>query len=303
MLKKLLFALCLVILGWMVWMADPRLLWQNLLQWNWVLLGCVVVWAFGYILNTMSFRNIILCSGNTELHNVIGWTDTFKLTIGGYALNYVTPFGLLGGEPWRIYHLRKVMDNKSANSAVTYYAMMHILSHILFWLIGLACGFGLVCEKLVDLNVFSIVSVIALVVVLVMGLYRFAVRKGWISSIHQLLQQHPARFGKALLLELASRMVNVVEYLLLMMIVFPDSPLATYSSAYFVVAFSSLFANMLFFSPLQMGTREGGIFLALQTLAPSMPELLPVAVSISFATRIREFAWILIGILIVKLKK
>ncbi len=300
MIKKLLFALCLVVLGWMVWQADPSLLWQNMLRWNWALVACVAVWAIGYCLNTASFRYVIRCFKSDAS---IGWMQTLKLTIGGYALNYVTPFGLLGGEPWRIYHLRKQMENQAANSAVTYYAMMHVLSHILFWLIGVMMSFQLVSEQLDHVNVNVLILVTVFVIVFVVCGYRYAVKRTWITSLKTLLSEHPAYFCNALLLELASRMVNVVEYWVLMQIVFPDSALSSYTSAYLVVAFSSLFANLLFFSPMQMGTREGGIFLALQALAPTLPELFPVAVSISFATRIREIIWIIIGLFIVKLKQ
>lgn len=300
MIKKLLFILCLLVLGWMFWQANPSQLWENLLRWNWALVACVAVWAVGYLLNTASFRYVIQCY---ESESRIGWTRVLCLTIGGYALNYVTPFGLLGGEPWRIVQLRKQMDNQSANSSVTYYAMMHVLSHILFWLLGMVLGLLLNVDANVDAEPLVVISIILCIAVLVCVLYRFAVAKGWIASIRQLLQEHPAYFFKALLLELASRMVNVLEYWILMHFVFPDSVLGSYISAYLVVAFSSLFANLLFFSPMQMGTREGGIFLALQALEPSVPELFPIAVSISFATRIREFIWIIIGLSIVKLSK
>lgn len=288
----------------MIWMADPSLLWENVLQWNWILLACILVWAVGYFLNTISFHQVISCYTSDQT-SLIGWVETLQFTIGGYALNYVTPFGLLGGEPWRIYQLRKTMDKSSANSAVTYYAMLHVLSHILFWMIGVAFGISLfdVSFESVETNVRVVVGVFVLLLALLLVAYRVAVKKGWIGSIKQLLEEHPAKFCQALLLELSSRMVNVVEYWLLMRFVFPDSVLGCYISAYLVVAFSSLFANLLFFSPMQMGTREGGIFLALQALDPSATELLPIAVSISIATRIREIIWIIIGLLIVKRKK
>ena len=73
-----------------------------------------------------------------------------------------------------------------------------------------------------------------------------------------------------------------------------------YADALLVVAFCSLFANILFFSPMQIGTREGGILLALQYLLTG--HLLPVALTISFATRIREFFWIAVGLAIMKRK-
>ena len=106
------------------------------------------------------------------------------------------------------------------------------------------------------------------------------------------------RFIRALLLELSSRLVNVIEYWLVMQALGYSS--FGYADALLVVAFCSLFANILFFSPMQIGTREGGILLALQYLLTG--QLLPVALTISFATRIREFFWIAVGLAIMKRK-
>jgi hypothetical protein len=99
-------------------------------------------------------------------------------------------------------------------------------------------------------------------------------------------------------------LVNVLEYWLLMQGILPDGMASTYGGAFLVVAFSSLFANLLFFSPMQMGTREGGVYLALQWLLPSIlaSELFGIAVSICFATRIRELFWILVGLLMIYYK-
>jgi len=304
--RCLLLAVGLAIFGWMVWQTGPAQLWRNLLDWNWTLLACIAVWAVGYVLNAMSFRQVMRCVMSDEAFAATDLNRTLRLTIGGYALNYVTPFGLLGGEPWRIVRLRKVTDPTSANSAVVYYAMMHVCSHIIFWLVALAYAFVQMRPMLhsavgdgVDWAVVAGIVLLIAVVVYIAG--RIAVRKGWIGSLRRLLADHPCRFVAALMLEFASRIVNVAEYWLLLGVAFPDSTLATYGAAFLVVAFSSLFANALFFSPLQMGTREGGILLALQAFLPSLTlaGLLPAAVSISFATRIREFFWILVGMLLI----
>ena len=114
-------------------------------------------------------------------------------------------------------------------------------------------------------------------------------------------------FAKALGLELLSRLVNVTEYWLIMQAL--GFTAFSYGDALLVVAFSSLLANLLFFSPLQMGTREGGILLALQYLVPSVALSLPsgttllaVAVALSFATRLRELIWIAIGLAMMRMK-
>ncbi len=311
MVKKcLIFTFFIALLGWMVWTAGPAQLWSHLIAWNWVLVACIAVWAVGYLLNAASFRLVIGCfmanDPASANHRTIGFRRLMSLTIGGYALNYVTPFGLLGGEPWRIYRLRRLLPAADANSAVVYYAMMHVCSHVIFWLIGLVYAFfalrGVLAVLLADVtDVVILVTVIALVLLAIVIAFRVAVRKGWIRDLRTLLANHPKQFVGALALELASRMVNVAEFWLLLGVAFPGSEVAGYGAAYLVVAFSSLFANALFFSPMQLGTREGGILLILQALLPAMTagELLPWAISISLATRIREFFWIGAGLLMI----
>lgn len=311
MVKKcLIFTVFLALLGWMVWAAGPAQLWHNLLAWNWVLLACIATWAVGYLLNAASFRVVIGCfmanGAPSANHLKIGFLRLMSLTVGGYALNYVTPFGLLGGEPWRIYRLRRLLPAADANSAVIYYAMMHVCSHVVFWLIGLVYAFFALRDVLFGLlaNVTDVAILAAVVVAVLLAIIiaiRVAVRKGWIRDLRVLLANDPRKFLGALALELASRMVNVIEFWLLLSVAFPGSEVASYGAAYLVVAFSSLFANALFFSPMQIGTREGGILLILQPLLPAMTtgELLPLAISISLATRIREFFWIGVGLMLI----
>ena len=296
----------------MLWQANPRQLWQNLLDWNWIILGCICVWLVGYLLNAASFRCILRCfssdeglKGGASFQGKEGLYALMRLTIGGYALNYITPFGLLGGEPWRIHELRKVMPSDKANSSVTYYAMVHVLSHIVFWMLALAVWSCLDGSYIIrEYSVGTLASVVAGISLLLFVAVFFLQRKGWIQSFRVLVRVHPRLFGSAIGLELLSRLVNVLEYWLLMQGILPDGMATTYGGAFLVVAFSSLFANLLFFSPMQMGTREGGVYLALQWLLPSMlaSELFGIAVSICFATRIRELFWILVGLLMIYYK-
>ncbi|MBP5344632.1 MAG: flippase-like domain-containing protein [Bacteroidales bacterium] len=310
--RYILWALCLGLFAWMLLQANPRQLWQNLLDWNWILLGCIGVWLIGYLLNAASFRCILRCfssdegtKGGASFQGEEGLFALMRLTIGGYALNYITPFGLLGGEPWRIHELRKVMSADRANSSVTYYAMVHVLSHILFWFLALL-AWGMLNHSfgLGEYSGWTLVGIIVGILVLLTGVVYFLQHKGWIQNFQVLARVHPRLFLNAIGWELLSRLVNVLEYWLLMRGILSDGLATTYGGAFLVVAFSSLFANILFFSPMQMGTREGGVYLALQWLLPSMvtSELFALSVSICFATRIREIFWIVVGLIMIKIK-
>ena len=63
-----------------------------------------------------------------------------------------------------------------------------------------------------------------------------------------------------------------------------------------IMAFTSLFANLFFFSPMQLGAREGGFALAVGGLA--IPGTFGVYTGL--ITRVRELIWIVIGVLLMK---
>ncbi|MBS7396304.1 MAG: UPF0104 family protein, partial [Prevotellamassilia sp.] len=71
----------------------------------------------------------------------------------------------------------------------------------------------------------------------------------------------------------------------------------TYVDAILVLAFSSLIGNLLFFLPMQLGAREGGLSLAVRFLGLSAPG---IGVFTGIYTRIRELFWIFIGVTLVK---
>ena len=90
----------------------------------------VLLWGFIYLINACSFGLII----NDGTGRRVPFGKVFQLTVSGYALNYVTPLGLMGGEPYRILELSGYVGGKKATSAVILYSMMHICSHFCFWL-------------------------------------------------------------------------------------------------------------------------------------------------------------------------
>lgn len=323
LLKVVLFLCCFALLGYLVWKAGPLQLWQTLCSIPGTIVLCILVWAVGYLLNAASFRNVLIgsCESNwgneaddsAQKHEITipSYLETLQLTISGYALNYITPFGLLGGEPYRVWKLKEKLGAEKATQGVVLYSMMHIASHFVFWIlaafVALATATITKGHDRIGWEETIWVSGLMLICVLLLLLFWRLYRRGialkfmsrWVDwSLLDPSLLPSGRFIRALLLELASRLVNVLEYGLVMQALgYPDFG---YREALLVVAFSSLLANILFFSPMQMGTREGGILLALQYLLSG--HLLPVAMTLSFATRIREFFWIAVGLVIMKRK-
>ena len=306
LLKAALFVGCCLLLGFMVWKAGPLQLWHTLCSMPGTIVLCILVWAVGYLLNAAAFRHVLIGSGAR-----LSYLATLGVTISGYALNYITPFGLLGGEPYRVWVLKRTMGTEKATQGVVLYSMMHIASHFLFWI--LAAFVALATATLTrgqdrigwdeTLWVAGLMLACLLLLFVFWRLYRRGIALKFMSRWVNWSLLDPSllpsgRFIRALLLELSSRLVNVIEYWLVMHAL--GYPSFGYFEALLVVAFSSLLANILFFSPMQVGTSEGGILLALQYLLSG--HLLPVALTLSFATRIREFFWIAVGLAIMKRK-
>ena len=91
----------------------------------------LLLWLFIYLINTLSWYIILRSGGKTS---PLGFMQLYKFTVSGFALNYVTPVGLMGGEPYRIMELTPFVGMERATSSVILYVMMHIFSHFLLWL-------------------------------------------------------------------------------------------------------------------------------------------------------------------------
>ena len=70
-----------------------------------------------------------------------------------------------------------------------------------------------------------------------------------------------------------------------------------FAEALLILAFSSLMGNLLFFLPMQLGAREGGIAIIVKILGITTGG---VGIYTSFYTRIRELFWVLVGVGLVK---
>lgn len=70
----------------------------------------------------------------------------------------------------------------------------------------------------------------------------------------------------------------------------------SFTNCILIQAFTSLFANLFFFMPMEMGTREGGFAISVGSLAMSGA----FGVLAGLLTRVRELIWIMVGLVLIK---
>ena len=317
------FLFGIVVLAVMVTQLDFKEVWSGLCRAGYWFFAVIVLWAFLYVFNTATWY-IIIRSGTEEKPPIKFWW-LYKITVSGFALNYATPGGLMGGEPYRVMSLSPHIGAERASSSVILYAMTHIFSHFLFWLLSVALY--LITEPL---NVFIGILLPLVTAFCLLGVWFFlkGYRKGIAVSVMNLLKRLPGisrwakgfvekhqeqlttvdkqiaalhrqnkrTFVSAVLLELSCRIVSSLEIMFVLLVLMPD---VDFVQCVLILAFTSLFANMLFFMPLQLGGRAGGFLMSTAGLAMSAS----AGIFVALIVRLRELIWTAIGLLLIKLER
>ena len=309
----------------MITQLDFAQVWSGLQRAGYWFFAVVALWLFLYVINTLSWYIIIRQGGEGKEKAPFSFWWLYKITVSGFALNYATPGGLMGGEAYRIMELAPKIGAERASSSVILYVMTHIFSHFWFWLLSVIIY--LITEPLKP----AIAVVLALTTAFcLLGIWFFmrGYRKGlamrlarWLShlplvgkwakrmieengeklltvdrQIAALHRQNPVTFVSAVALELLCRFLSSFEIMFVLLVIMPD---VSFPACVIMLAFTSLFANLLFFIPLQLGGREGGFMLSASGLAMTASSGIFVALII----RIRELIWTAVGLLLIKVEK
>jgi hypothetical protein len=312
-------------------------LWQHLCHAGYWLIPILGVWIIIYGINALSWQTIIRSKCEAGEH--VSFWRIFRLTITGYALNYATPVGGLGGEPYRIMELSKDIGKQRAASSVILYAMMHFFAHFWYWFTSIFIYLALAAVGDLPINgaigtVLGIVIVFCLIAFYIFskgyrhGLVTKVIRwighipglKGWSTRFRQnhaealqnideqiaaLHATDKRAFYRSLLLEYLSRVVQSSEVMFMLLLFGIDcgggfsGMVITFLHSFLIVSFTTLFANLIGFLPMQLGVQEGGFVLSIAALGLSAA----VGIFVSIICRVREIFWIFIGIMLMRIYK
>lgn len=300
-------------------------LWADLTHAGYWLIAILALWVLLYAMNTLTWRLVLKGSGPCN----ISFLRLMKITVSGFALNNATPIGLLGGEPYKIMELSQYVGTQRATSSVMLFTMTHIFTHFCYWLtaivlylvllpitpamaivLGLSTAF---CDA--GLYFFicgyknGMVEKLIRFVAHIPGCKRWATRfserhadeiANIDRQIAELQGQNKRTFYTALVLEYVGRIMQSLEiYFLLIIFNGGNGSIMVFVQSILILAFTSLFANILGFIPMQLGGREGGF--ALSTAQMGLTNA--IGLFISIICRVRELFFTIIGILLMKVKE
>ena len=322
------FIFGLLVLIIMVTQLNFEEVWAGICHAGYWFANVLVLWAILYVFNTATWYIIIDSIGNEKgicKKCKVGFWWLYKITVSAFALNYATPGGLMGGEPYRIMSLSPKIGTQKASSSVILFVMTHIYSHFWFWL--LSVPLYVITQKVTVLS-WIILPLITAICLLVIWFFSRGYRKGiavtgmnilshfpmvkrWAqpfvernkdklaevdSQIAALHNQNPRTFIAAVMLEFNCRLFSTLEIFFVLQVIMPE---ATIPQCILIYSFTTLFANMLFFMPLQLGGREGGFLMSTEGLSMTAQ----AGIFVALIVRVRELVWTAIGLLLIKLDK
>lgn len=330
--KRLMFIIGLVSIVVMLFTFDVS--WSQLHKilfesW-WLPIAVLLMWAPLYLMSAYAWLVILRGQGPCN----VGLPTLYRWTITGFALNSLTPMGLLGSEPYKIVELKERVGTQRATSSVLLFTMMHIYSHFWFWLTALLLFMVLVAVGYVSLTIGLDIILLLGAVFILGGIYIF--RKGYRNGfllkllhglghlpglrkwakrmeakygesiatidkqISALRGQNPRVFRKAFMLEYVERILQSFEvfFILLSLGISVGEGFGglamLFLLSFLILAFTSLFANLLGFIPMQLGSREGGYAMAAAWFGLTSG----IGLTVSIVCRLREIIWDAFGLLI-----
>lgn len=312
--QLLFFAAGAIALTILILRADPEQLMRDVRNAGWAVPAIVGVYGVVYLLNTIAWRLTMIETPR------LSFPRAYAINVAAFAINYMTPFASIGGEPFKIVAASQWMGARNATASVLNFRLVHMQAHLLVFLTGVALAFVLLPSGAIATPVLVVMAVVLLILAAVL----FAVhREGVVERLFDLVERlpiinrlakrleprraalievdrqliafhkaNPVRYYGSLIFEYGARVFSMLEFFIIARAV--GHPVS-FGTAFLIGGFSSLVVNLFFFMPFNVGSKEGGLYAIFAALG--LPARLGVAAAV--LSRLRELAWIAIGLLLV----
>jgi uncharacterized membrane protein YbhN (UPF0104 family) len=285
---------------------------KNLGKTGWWFVPIIGLWGIVYLLNSIAWRVIIGDPGSR-----IGWGEIIKVTLSSFAINYVTPVIGLGGEPYRVLAIKEKVGVGQAVSSVFLYRLIHASAHLLFLLAAVLVAILFIpLSSQLRFYLILISALLTALIYFILSAQKYRIFSNGIrllrkihflnglssmlnghdgtaleidGKIAELYETRKGAFFLAFTLEFVSRVIIAFEFYFILNAI--DIKIAIIDTFY-ISAATSFVLNFLFFVPFELGTREGSLYLIMESLNLS-PE---IGIYIGLVNRIRELFWIFVGL-------
>jgi hypothetical protein len=317
--QLLFFALGLAFFAWLVARIGPRVLVDELTRTGWVFVPIVLVWGVVYVTNTIAWLAI-----TDEADARLPFWRAYAISVASFSINYITPMISLGGEPFKIAASARWLGTRTAASSVVAFRIVHTLGQFIFWLLTLPIAYAMLPHTAAVVILLGLATAgLVIGAILLALLLRASAIEPFVTIFAARISRVPflGAFGRLLLKQRASlatidaalarlagermraltlaltaevcgRFIAMLEYLFIARSIGVG---IDYLTAVLIGGFSQLVLNVFFFIPFEMGSKEGGLYLIFRLLglAPSL------GVFTAIVSRLRELAWIGIGLLLI----
>jgi hypothetical protein len=313
-IRLILFAVGLALAAAIIVHTGVDTLVKHLLAVGWLLPPVVAVWGVVYSFSTQAWRIAL-----APMPRRPGFWRLWAISVSSFGLNVVTPVLGVGGEAYRAASLVPWIGRRHAVGAVVQYRLLHSLAHMLFVItalipaalllpftpfavaaLGLMAAMGIVVGWFLHQRHQEGILEAGLDLLLAIPLIRRLARplegrrealRAMDARITIVYREHPGAFWRAVLVEYLSRWVMALE---LAFIMFALGLGVRPWEAIVALALSTTISNLFFYVPMELGAREGGLFLVFSLLGLGGEH----GVFAAIVTRLRELVWTLIGLVL-----
>ena len=317
------FLIGLAGMGVMLWQSDfSNTDWEKFKSHEALLFfaGLLGLWLIIYLVHVVCYFVILGKDGKK-----VPFFSMFKVCFSGFALNSVTPAGLIGGEPYRIMALKKYCSTEKASSSTLTFSLFYIVGHVTIWFTGAVVYFALGLPGDTVIDVLLIITAIGTAAFLFA--FFISKRRGLVRPFMAFLTKIPllkkpmkkvydknmdsyceidanikafratkVRFWTVFFLQYISRVLECLEYFLIFLYLGQN---VNIFGGILILTMASLIGNLIVFIPMQAGSREGGMAMALAFLGINSG----YGVQGGLIYRVRDFVCILIGIMLIMFDK